>query len=920
MFRVAAQVSFFVFVFALDPISSYAQNEDLSALNRQVATLYDQRKFSRAAEIAIRALALAKRKYGLDHPRVGTPLNNLALLYENLGRYSEAEPLYKRSLTIREKAHGKDHPNVGTTLNNLASLYQTLGRYAEVEPLYRRSLMISEKAHGKAHPVVGNTLNNLAELYRAQGRYAEAERLYRRSVTISEKALGKAHPLVGKILNNLAGLYQTRGRYTEAEPLFDRSLTIIEKALGKNHPGVATTLNNFAGLHLMQGRYNEAERLFVRALAISEKAFGKEHPNVDAVLNNLAGLFQTTRDWKRATGYYRRAVNVIVRRTRRGTQIIGQSLTGKDEGEAARSSFVFKGLVKSAHRLAGRNDKMSSKILAEMFQMAQWADRSKAAGSLSQMSARQSIDDAQLAMVVRERQDLVGIWQRLDVVRSAAIAQSPSIRNEQDEAKNVASLAAIDNRIAQIDKRLAVEFPDYAALSNPEPLTIAMVQNQLRETEALVLFLDTAAANPTPEETFVWIATKTKSRWVRSTLGTNALKEHVDALRCGLDAEGAWKGSRIFDLLGVIHDQRSGEPLPFQLTRAHQLYKGLFGKVEDLIKGKDLLVVPSGSLTQLPFQVLVTEKPEKDSLSADAFTKASWLTKKHAISVLPSVASLASLRRHARKSKAEKPFIGFGNPLLRGPDKSYHELAERAREREHCGQGVGRQDASRIGLRSPSGKIATNDGQVDPANIRRQTPLPETADELCAVAIDAGAEVDDVYLGGKATETQVKKLSMSGSLAEYKVLHFATHGALAGELTGSNEPGLLMTPPNGKATRGDDGYLSASDVAGLKLDADWVILSACNTASGETANAEAMSGLAKAFFYAGARSILVSHWYVDSQATVSLITKAFAELKRNPKMGRAEALRQAMLALMKSGKNSWHPAYWAPFVVLGEGG
>ena len=107
--------------------------------------------------------------------------------------------------------------------------------------------------------------------------------------------------------------------------------------------------------------------------------------------------------------------------------------------------------------------------------------------------------------------------------------------------------------------------------------------------------------------------------------------------------------------------------------------------------------------------------------------------------------------------------------------------------------------------------------------------------------------------------------------------------------------------------------------AGLQLDADFVILSACNTAGGESKNAEALSGLAKAFFYAGARSLLVSQWYVDSQATVTLITKAFDELKRDPKIGRAGALRQAMLSLIKSKQRTWHPAYWAPFVVVGEG-
>ena len=150
-------------------------------------------------------------------------------------------------------------------------------------------------------------------------------------------------------------------------------------------------------------------------------------------------------------------------------------------------------------------------------------------------------------------------------------------------------------------------------------------------------------------------------------------------------------------------------------------------------------------------------------------------------------------------------------------------------------------------------------------------------------------------------------------------MHFATHGALAGQVTGNNEPGLLLTPPD-KPSEEDDGYLTASEIAALKLDADWVILSACNTAAGGAKGAEALSGLARAFFYAQARALLVSHWAVNSDATVKLVTGAMGRLA-NKDIGRAEAVRQAMLALIDHGEpGEAHPAFWAPFVVVGNGG
>jgi CHAT domain-containing protein len=176
-----------------------------------------------------------------------------------------------------------------------------------------------------------------------------------------------------------------------------------------------------------------------------------------------------------------------------------------------------------------------------------------------------------------------------------------------------------------------------------------------------------------------------------------------------------------------------------------------------------------------------------------------------------------------------------------------------------------------------------------------------------------------VVLGKEMTETTVK----SAALERYRIVHFATHGLLAGETAqyanARAEPALLMSPP-AEATEEDDGLLTASEVARLKLDADWVVLSACNTAGGKEPGAEALSGLARAFFYAGARALLVSHWYVNSYAATMLTSRTFAEM-RDSRIGRSEAFRRSMLALLGDETRSWaaHPSIWAPFVVVGEG-
>jgi CHAT domain-containing protein len=327
----------------------------------------------------------------------------------------------------------------------------------------------------------------------------------------------------------------------------------------------------------------------------------------------------------------------------------------------------------------------------------------------------------------------------------------------------------------------------------------------------------------------------------------------------------------------------------------------------------------------LPFQALVTDLPKTAIPASFAdYKDVSWLARKHAITVLPAVSSLKALRELAKESHASEPYIGFGDPLLDGEPTKFPEDAARAKlaPEKRCDSTLRQRVASLLSLRSGARAMTrSSGGVVNVADLRSWAPLPETADELCDVAHNLGVDPRaHLFIGATATETKIKQLSEDRTLAKYKIVHFATHGAVAGQVSLATEPGLLLTPPE-KASESDDGYLSASEIAGLKLDADWVILSACNTAAGDAQGAEALSGLARAFFYAGDRSLLVSHWEVASESTVKLITKAVDELKRNAKIGRAEALRRSMLSMIDSGKDyEAHPAFWAPFVLVGEGG
>tara|TARA_Y100001934_G_C12097035_1_gene652023 strand:+ start:73 stop:858 length:786 start_codon:yes stop_codon:yes gene_type:complete len=256
------------------------------------------------------------------------------------------------------------------------------------------------------------------------------------------------------------------------------------------------------------------------------------------------------------------------------------------------------------------------------------------------------------------------------------------------------------------------------------------------------------------------------------------------------------------------------------------------------------------------------------------------------MSTLPSVSSLKALRTFAKRTKASRSFLGIGDPELDGEPGEARGL-------------------KRAYLFTPR-------GVANVKAFREMTPLPESREELQSLARSLNAGDGSLLVGPDSTETRVK----AAPLSDCQVVAFATHGLVAGELEGVFEPALILTPP-AEGTETDDGLQTASEVAQSKLNADWVILYACSTAAADsTPGANGLSGLAKAFFYAGSRAFLVSHWSVVSDAAVALTTRMLAAVKTG--LTRAEEHRQAMIDTGPT-RNA-HPALWAPFVVVDEGG
>jgi CHAT domain-containing protein/tetratricopeptide (TPR) repeat protein len=882
------------------------------ALNNLAVVYKEQGKLAPAEAQLKEALRIQEITFGPQSVAAARVASNLGELLVRQGRYSEAEVLHRRALKDTEHALGPEHPDVADQLSNLASLFTYQGRAGEAEGLLRRALAIIEKALGPDHPSLAVTANNLAHAISDQGRPDEAEALYRRSLTMREARFGKENPTVAVALDNLAGLLHAQRRFAEAEPLARRSLAIREASFGPTHPLIGNSLNNLANVLDNLQRHAEAEPLLARALAVREAALGGNHPEVAVTVHNLASHYLDLGQWQAAYAAFKRATAIWISRRKAGL-VASQDA---QQAEMRNNADPFLGLVVAAYHAAADDRAAARQLRAEAFESAQWVVGASAASGIVRMAARIASTDGRLAEVVRERQDLAEQVAATDRALIAAVSQPTQARNATAEAvlQNRASGHAA--RLAQIDAVLATRFPEYVTLTDITPLPLAEATELVGPDEALLLFV------PTKDETYLWAVTRLETRWVKIALGAKAIGDHVKALRCGLDYVGEWQGDgaqRCLTLLGLAAPPADAGVLPFDLPRAHELYRSLFAEISDLVAAKHLLVVASGPLASLPFHVLLASEPRQADVTEPAnYAVADWLARRAAVSVLPSVASLSALRKFARQSQASSPYIGFGNPLLLGSDG----MDRRAWAKQSCpGSGARPLSSDARAIVPPPG-AARRGALADVDALRLQAPLPETADELCTVARLLGASETSVYLGERATETALKALSANGDLGRARILHFATHGLLAGEadriLQSRAEPALILTPPQ-QASDEDDGLLTASEVAQLKLDADWVVMSACNTAAGDKFDSDALSGLARAFFYAGSRALLVSHWYVDSEAAVALTSGAFAELKVAPTIGRAEALRRSMLALIDKGGRNAHPANWAPFVVVGEG-
>lgn len=792
------------------------------------------------------------------------------------GNYPEAERLRRESLrqaeayrVSAERRRAADDPlrriasgNVTNALRLLANTLSMQGKFAEAEIHMREAERQLLAYQSPKSPEAVRVTNNLAAIKLAQGRIGEAEKLSRQALnTLENSQVKAASPLLADTRADLALILQLQDRWPESLALFEQR----ERGLRTNQAqsarsGVLRT--DWAYALLRNGRIDEAVDMLQRINGHYRKVAYADPQLVARAKGYLAVALAAKGNDAQALTLFGEVVPALLQPA--------NSDSDEDSLGAARqfrNNNILEAYMALLARLHKRGEQVDGRdAAAKAFRIADAARGSAVQRAVLASSARASLPDPRLAELARKEQDA---GQRR-IALSRLLARLAS--NEGDTGQIGADLQRDIQRLAEEQQRLRRElaslYPDYLGLIDPRPPLPSEMQAALRDDEAaVVIYL-------AREQAYVWSMTREKLSFHVLAQPRARIEADVTRLRKALD-------------LG------EGNPGRFDTATAYALYRSLLAPDEAIWGGAAVLnIVPHGALGQIPFAVLPSAAPDPRA----GPDKTAWLVRRVAIAQQPSASSFLSLRRHASASGASKAFVGFGDPLFA----------------EQGAVAVGSVRKLRLLTTLPDANEAVAN---DP--FRLLAPLPDTLLELKEIAQVLGSDNEQsLYLGRRASEGNAKR----SALNSYRIVAFATHGLIPGELSGLDQPALALANPKLSDDQANDGLLTLEEVLALRLDADWVVLSACNTGSADGLQNEALSGLGRGFFYAGARSLLVSNWAVDTISARLLTTGVFRQQAENAGMTRAEALRRSILEVMKGERGQYaHPAFWAPFTLIGDG-
>ena len=860
-----------------------------AALNT-LGLIYGERgETEKAVEYFERSLAIARELK--DKSRESQALNNLGLAFSFLSKYEKAIEYLQQALPIVREI--KDLKGEGTTLSNLGVNYVKLSQFEKAIESHERSLAIYRET--KSRTSEGNELQNLGNVYKLLGRDDKAVEYYNQSLAVFREV--KYRVGEGDVLNNLSDSYGRLNRDDEAILAQEQALVIYREL--KYRLGEGTALLTLGTENAKLAKYEKALEIYQQALPIFREVKNRENEGLTLFrmgeskqqlhsADEAAALLSESVDIFRAIGsknFEFGALAALARVERdRGDLAEAQKTveTSLQISESLRSDLISP--ESRTAFLSGVQD--SYKLYTDLLMRRHRIEPQKGFDRLAVEVAERQRARSLLDLLTESRTDV-----RQGVDPELIESERTLAKKLSDKAQSLARSdrpersAELKGEISQLETELersqsAIRKgnPKYAALVQPQPLKFKEIQAQL-DPDTLLLEYSLGE-----DRSHLWAVTK-------DSLTSYDLPNEAELERNAL---------QVYEMLTARNIGKSGETelqrkarvtdAESKLPRAAQaLSQSLLAPVASQLGSKRLVVVADGALQYIPFAML------PDPLAGNSQP----LIVDHEVVSLPSASALAIQRTElAGRQPAPKMLAVIADPVFDRTDVRVKTGSSGATDKD--------QIASTADSRSLEHIADTSDDKTGRMVIRRLAFTRQEADGLLALAPKASSLRETDF---QANRTNV----MNGDLAEYRYVHFATHGLLDSERPGLSALVLSTVDENGKAR---DGFLRANDIYNMKLPAELVVLSACQTGLGKEVKGEGLIGLTRGFMYAGARRVVVSLWSVNDKATADLMTRFYRRMLKEGQRP-AAALRAAQVEMWR--QKQWQsPYYWAAFTMQGE--
>ncbi len=795
----------------------------------------------------------------------------LMLKYEgyklaNSGHYPEAMVKLEKGL---EQARKSENPLdlihfnekiCGAFLNNLGWASSAMGQYDRALEYYQQALAIIKEA--KDCFLEGNLLSNLGWYYYRMGQNDRAREYYQQALAVHRAFC----------IQPINRPFEWRDRGGEARDLnglaciymdlgqFDQAREYCQQALAvnrkiQNRDGEGANLNNLGNIYRHLGQYDQARQALEEGIKIAQEVRRPE--SLWRAQASLGDLEVKLGDPGQAIQYYRQSLDTI--------EVLRAGLVDKGNRTTFMQSkfHVYDGLIELLRSLHEKDPtKGYDRDSLEIF------ERKQGRLLLEEIGQSGARNFAGLPEEVKSRE--TELENRRNNVQAALEQEGSKPKPDGPRLQSLETeLSQAREALNALQAELRTKYPDYYALKYPQPATLAELQAKvLKPGEILLVY------GVMQDKTCLWIIGNGVFMLQTLPVGEEDLARKVAAYRRLVLKTGDKERG------GVTPQDATKEAREKPRQELHNLL--IPGQVRAaLIPGSRLYIVPTGPLYSLPFEALETQATGQPP---------HYLVEDHAIAYLSSASLLKTLRETQARKQAQPayPLLAFANP-------SY--------DKDSKGQG---EEGSVRGLQTRAYKAILRGGFI---------ALPETEDEVRAIkaVLRAPEASNPLQVKEAASRSTVINLNQAGKLAAYRYLVFACHGVLPGEVDRVVQPALVLSHPE------KDGYLTMGDVFGLKLNADLVSLSACNTGRGSEVKGEGVMGLTRAFMYTGSPAVSVTLWSIESQSAMELDVGMFRNLAQ--KQGRAEALRQIKLALLRGDKGEQYrdPFFWAPLVIFGDG-